>query len=148
VTAASIDHQPSDHRPSIDRRDGRDDRNPPYAGFPRKKFRKKSDASRPAAARPCSAGRDGFWLARWLRTRGVEAYAIHPTSIAVSREHRRAKTDRLDTELGLARAGNARVCAGMIQLAWRFFSGSRKAAPWLNGFKTERSTGAVRRARR
>ena len=24
---------------------------------------------------------------------------IHPTSVAVSREHRRAKTDRLDTEL-------------------------------------------------
>ncbi|HEY2534491.1 MAG TPA: IS110 family transposase [Xanthobacteraceae bacterium] len=45
------------------------------------------------------AGRDGFWLARWLGTRGVEAYVIHPTSIAVSREHRRAKTDRLDTEL-------------------------------------------------
>jgi transposase len=45
------------------------------------------------------AGRDGFWLARWLRARGVEAYVIHPTSIAVSREHRRAKTDRLDTEL-------------------------------------------------
>jgi transposase len=45
------------------------------------------------------AGRDGFWLARWLRVRGVEAYIIHPASIAVSREHRRAKTDRLDTEL-------------------------------------------------
>ena len=45
------------------------------------------------------AGRDGFWLARWLRERGVEAYVIHPSSIAVSREHRRAKTDRLDTEL-------------------------------------------------
>jgi transposase len=45
------------------------------------------------------AGRDGFWLARWLRERGVEAYVIHPTSVAVSREHRRAKTDRLDTEL-------------------------------------------------
>ena len=45
------------------------------------------------------AGRDGFWLARWLRVRGVEAYVIHPASIAVSREHRRAKTDRLDTEL-------------------------------------------------
>jgi transposase len=45
------------------------------------------------------AGRDGFWLARWLRTRGVEAHVIHPTSVAVSREHRRAKTDRLD--LGL-----------------------------------------------
>jgi len=45
------------------------------------------------------AGRDGFWLARRLRARGVEAHVIHPTSVAVSREHRRAKTDRLDTEL-------------------------------------------------
>ncbi len=45
------------------------------------------------------AGRDGFWLARWLRARDVEAYVIHPASVAVSREHRRAKTDRLDTEL-------------------------------------------------
>jgi transposase len=45
------------------------------------------------------AGRDGFWLARWLRARGIETHVIHPTSIAVSREHRRAKTDRLDTEL-------------------------------------------------
>ncbi len=45
------------------------------------------------------AGRDGFWLARWLRARGIEAQVIHPTSVAVSREHRRAKTDRLDTEL-------------------------------------------------
>jgi transposase len=45
------------------------------------------------------AGRDGFWLARWLRAHGVEAHVVHPTSVAVSREHRRAKTDRLDTEL-------------------------------------------------
>ena len=45
------------------------------------------------------AGRDGFWLARWLRTHGIEAYVIHPSSVPVSREHRRAKTDRLDTEL-------------------------------------------------
>ena len=45
------------------------------------------------------AGRDGFWLARWLRARDVEANVIHPTSVAISREHRRAKTDRLDTGL-------------------------------------------------
>jgi transposase len=45
------------------------------------------------------AGRDGFWLARWLRARDVETYVIHPTSVTVSREHRRAKTDRLDTGL-------------------------------------------------
>ena len=40
------------------------------------------------------AGRDGLWLARWLRARNIEAYVIHPNSVAVSREHRRAKTDR------------------------------------------------------
>ena len=45
------------------------------------------------------AGRDGFWLARWLRTHGIEAHVIHPSSVPVSREHRRAKTDRLDAEL-------------------------------------------------
>ena len=45
------------------------------------------------------AGRDGFWLARWLRARGIEAHVIHASSVAVSREHRRAKTDRLDTEM-------------------------------------------------
>jgi transposase len=66
------------------------------------------------------AGRDGFWLARWLRARDVEAYVIHPTSIAVSREHRRAKTNRLDTEL-LMRAflgwlrGEKRHC-GMVAI--------------------------------
>jgi len=47
----------------------------------------------------CEAGRDGFWLARWLRAHGIEAYVMHPASVPVSREHRRAKTDRLDTAL-------------------------------------------------
>src|SRR6266446_6646041 len=45
------------------------------------------------------AGRDGFWLARWLRAPDIEVHVIHASSVAVSREHRRAKTDRLDTEL-------------------------------------------------
>ena len=45
------------------------------------------------------AGRDGFWLARWLSARDIEAHVIHASSVAVSREHRRAKIDRLDTEL-------------------------------------------------
>ena len=34
------------------------------------------------------AGRDGFWLARWLKARGIEAFVIHSTSVAVPREHR------------------------------------------------------------
>src|SRR5205085_2344079 len=54
------------------------------------------------------AGRDGFWLARWLEARGVEAHVIHASSVTVSREHRRAKTDRLDTELLKRARGNAR----------------------------------------
>src|SRR5438445_10024670 len=29
------------------------------------------------------AGRDGFWLARWLQAHTIEAYVIHATSIAV-----------------------------------------------------------------
>jgi transposase len=45
------------------------------------------------------AGRDGFWLARWLQARGIEVHVIHSTSVAVSREHKRAKTDRLDTAM-------------------------------------------------
>jgi transposase len=55
------------------------------------------------------AGRDGFWLARWLRTQGIEVHVIHSSSVAVSREHRRAKTDRLDTALLM------RVFAGWLR---------------------------------
>src|SRR6201987_2831526 len=45
------------------------------------------------------AGHDGFWLARWLAAHGVEAHVIHASSVAGTREHRRAKTDRRRTEL-------------------------------------------------
>jgi transposase len=45
------------------------------------------------------AGRDGFWLARWLARQGIEIHVIHSSSVAVSREHKRAKTDRLDTAM-------------------------------------------------
>jgi transposase len=45
------------------------------------------------------AGHDGFWLARRLAAFGIEVHVIHASSVAVTREHRRAKTDRLDTEL-------------------------------------------------
>src|ERR1700759_5264886 len=66
------------------------------------------------------AGRDGFWLARWLRARGVEAHVIHASSVAVSREHRRAKTDRLDTDLlkraflGWVRGGRGHCTRGRV----------------------------------
>src|SRR3954454_10073242 len=46
------------------------------------------------------AGRDGFWLARWLRAHGIEAHVIHPTSIAVSREHRRTTIEIFSERAG------------------------------------------------
>jgi transposase len=44
------------------------------------------------------AGRDGFWLHRLLEAHGVQSHVVDPASIAVSRRHRRAKTDRIDAE--------------------------------------------------
>src|SRR3954466_5392308 len=38
------------------------------------------------------AGRDGFWLARWLIGRGIEVYVIQPSSVPVERRARRAHT--------------------------------------------------------
>jgi transposase len=62
------------------------------------------------------AGRDGFWLARWLRLQGIEAHVIHPTSVAVSLEHKRAKTDRLDTALLEWTALRHRMCQYRVEL--------------------------------
>ncbi len=83
------------------------------------------------------AGRDGFWLARWLRARGVEAHVIHPTSVAVSREHRRAKTDRLDTEL-LKRAGRRRSRQCLEPSAGS--AASRTTAAWRPSRHSQRRT--------
>ena len=63
-------------------------------------MRRSGPAARSPGLRwPSKPAADGFWLACWLAARGVEAHVIHASSLAVSREHRRAKTDRLDTEL-------------------------------------------------
>ena len=42
------------------------------------------------------AGRDGFWLHRWLLECGIENLVVDSGSIEVNRRQRRAKTDRLD----------------------------------------------------
>lgn len=42
------------------------------------------------------AGRDGFWLHRWLRAAGIANVVVDSSSIEVNRRQRRAKTDRLD----------------------------------------------------
>ena len=42
------------------------------------------------------AGRDGFWLHRWLVAHGIANVVVDSSSIEVNRRARRAKTDRLD----------------------------------------------------
>lgn len=44
------------------------------------------------------AGRDGFWLHRFLLSRGIENLVVDSSSIEVNRRSRRAKTDRLDAQ--------------------------------------------------
>ena len=62
------------------------------------------------------AGLDGFWIHRALAAAGVESHVVDPASIAVSRRHRRARTDRIDGEalvrtLMAWKRGEPRVCA-------------------------------------
>ena len=62
------------------------------------------------------AGLDGFWIHRALVAAGLESHVVDPASIAVSRRHRRAKTDRIDGDalvrtLMAWRRGEPRVCA-------------------------------------
>ena len=59
------------------------------------------------------AGRDGFWLHRFLEAQGVENLVVDSSSIEVSRHKRRAKTDRLDGE-------------SLLDLLLRHWAGSRK----------------------
>jgi transposase len=55
----------------------------------------------PESARVVScyeAGRDGFWLHRFLLSEGVDNVVMDSSSIEVNRRHRRAKTDGVDLE--------------------------------------------------
>ena len=57
-----------------------------------------------APVRSCyEAGRDGFWGHRWLATLAVTNVVVDSASIEVSRQRRRAKTDRLDADALLRR---------------------------------------------
>ena len=59
--------------------------------------------NRKAKVHSCyEAGRDGWWLHRWLIKLGIDSIVVDPASIEVNRRARRAKTDRLDGEKLLA----------------------------------------------
>lgn len=85
-------------------------------------LRRRLDAPDEASALVVScfeAGRDGFWLHRFLTAHGVLNHVVEPTSILVTRGARRAKTDRLDA-IGLLRvlaakfAGDTDACRTVI----------------------------------
>ncbi len=59
------------------------------------------------------AGRDGFWLHRFLLAQGVVNYVVDSSSIEVNRRARRAKTDKLDL-------------AGLLSLLARYQLGDRR----------------------
>lgn len=59
------------------------------------------------------AGRDGFWLHRFLQANGIRNHVVDAGSIEVNRRQRRAKTDRLDLRKLLSNLG-------------RFLSGEKK----------------------
>jgi len=59
------------------------------------------------------AGRDGFWLHRYLTAQGVDNGVIDSASIEVNRRQRRTKTDRLDA-------------AKLLNLLLRYHGGERK----------------------
>ena len=42
------------------------------------------------------AGRDGFWIHRYLESQGIENLVVDSASLEVNRRKRRAKTDRID----------------------------------------------------
>ncbi len=67
------------------------------------------------------AGREGFWIARYLLGHGIEVEVMHAASIPVPRRGRRAKTDRIDLEMLLRTflawlRGEPRACS-MVRIA-------------------------------
>ncbi|QIE29660.1 IS110 family transposase ISGdi7 (plasmid) [Caballeronia sp. SBC2] len=67
-----------------------------------------------APVRSCyEAGRDGFWLHRWLTDQGIVNLVVDPASIEVNRRARRAKTDRL-------------VSDKLLSMLMRYYGGERR----------------------
>jgi transposase len=78
----------------------------------RAKVRLKLPADTPVVS--CyEAGRDGFWLHRYLVTHHITNHVVDSSSIEVNRRARRAKTDRLDL-------------AGLLSLLARYLAGDRR----------------------
>jgi transposase len=65
------------------------------------------------------AGRDGFWLHRYLVAQGIDNQVVDAASIEVNRRQRRAKSDRLDA-------------AALVRMLQRYHGGERRVWSVVN----------------
>jgi hypothetical protein len=72
------------------------------------------------------AGRDGFWLHRYLAHQGIENLVVDAASIEVNRRRRRAKSDNLD----------AAKLVGML-IRWHLGDGPPPRRPYLSYSATQ-----------
>jgi transposase len=88
------------------------------------------------------AGRDGFWLHRFLVSIGVENHVVDSSSIEVNRRARRAKTDGIDAGklLGLLRRywGGARGVYSVVRVPSEGQEDARRLHRELECLKKER----------
>lgn len=86
------------------------------AGFLRALKRAKEKLGLPEDVRVVScyeAGRDGFWIHRFLAKHGIENLVVDAGSIEVPRRRRKVKTDRLDAEK-------------LVRMLMRYWNGEKK----------------------
>jgi transposase len=89
------------------------------------------------------AGRDGFWVHRWLTRLGVENVVVDSSSIEVPRRARRAKTDRIDGRKLLAMllrvAGGERGVWKVVHVPSEAEEDRRHLARTLRAVKSDRT---------
>jgi transposase len=89
------------------------------------------------------AGRDGFWLHRFLVSRKVENLVVDSASIEVNRRKRRAKSDRLDAiklvEMLIRYCNGERKVWGIVRVPTADDEDRRQVHRELIGLKTERT---------
>jgi transposase len=89
------------------------------------------------------AGRDGFWLHRWLVAHGVDNIVVDSSSIEVTRRARHAKTDRLDVrklmEQLLRWAGGARRTWSVVHVPTAEAEDARQLARALETVGVDRT---------
>jgi len=89
------------------------------------------------------AGRDGFWLHRFLETEGIESHVVDSASIETNRRKRRVKADSLDVD-SLVRIlirydyGEKKVCS-MLNVPTKEEEDRRQLNRGLSGLNKERN---------